>query len=294
MSKPVFIAGLPRSGSTLLCNLLAQHPEIKTGPSSPLCHIVNNMRRTWSDDQFLLAQLDHDFDGVYKRLEDSTKAFIDTWTKTDTEVSLDKNRGWLAMVETLRALYPDFKMVVTIRHLSQVFNSVEKQHRKTLLLDFPDHMEHHLIDGRANALFGDSGIIGGPLKSIDNLADIPDIMKHIFFCRFEDIVTHPQDSANQITKWLELDEFKYDVDNVKQVTHESDGFYRMKYLHKVNEKIVPPGSTPLSPRIAQEINKRFDWYHKRYYPKPEGEEVVDNEKTTSLEDQIAKEIEEAL
>jgi len=170
-NPPVFLAGLPRSGSTLLTNLLGQHPEITVGPSSPICHVLNNMRKTWSDDPFLLAQLEN-FDEVYKKLEDSTKAFLNTWCKADTAISIDKSRGWLAMSETLLSLYQeDFKIVVTLRDLEQIFGSVEKQHRKTLLLDFPDHMEHHIIDSRANALFQDGGVVGGPLRSLNNLME---------------------------------------------------------------------------------------------------------------------------
>ena len=59
----VGVTGLPRAGSTLLCQLLAQHPEIKCeGHSSPLCNTLLGIRRMISDDQFFLSQLDNSFD----------------------------------------------------------------------------------------------------------------------------------------------------------------------------------------------------------------------------------------
>jgi len=99
MKETIYFSGLPRSGSTLLCNLLAQHPDISSTPSSPLCSIIKNMKRTWSDDTFLLAQLDHDFDFVYEKLKKSIKSFMETWSDNGTKITIDKNRGWLQSVE---------------------------------------------------------------------------------------------------------------------------------------------------------------------------------------------------
>jgi len=63
MSRFVGVAGLPRAGSTLLCQLLAEHPRIYSdGHSSPLCSILLRLRHGISDDDFFLSQLDVDFD----------------------------------------------------------------------------------------------------------------------------------------------------------------------------------------------------------------------------------------
>ena len=40
------VTGLPRAGSTLLCQMLAMHPEIACeGASSPLCNLLLGLRR---------------------------------------------------------------------------------------------------------------------------------------------------------------------------------------------------------------------------------------------------------
>ncbi|WP_139174352.1 sulfotransferase [Janthinobacterium lividum] len=47
------VSGLPRAGSTLLCQLLAQHPDLHSEDnSSPLCNALLGMRHTISDDPF--------------------------------------------------------------------------------------------------------------------------------------------------------------------------------------------------------------------------------------------------
>ncbi|CAK0767018.1 hypothetical protein CCP4SC76_4660003 [Gammaproteobacteria bacterium] len=138
----LYISGLPRAGSTLLCQLLGLHPDMDSpGHSSPLWNALNKTRETLSDDPFWLAQLDVDFDRNYARLLHACQGFMTGWfAGTSKPWVVDKNRGWLMAIETLRLLDPDFRMVVCLRDPVQVFGSIEAQHQKTLLLSFPDHI----------------------------------------------------------------------------------------------------------------------------------------------------------
>ena len=277
MNDLVFLAGFPRSGSTVLANILAMHPKCYASPSSPLHSIITNMRHNWSDDSFLLSQLDHDAQGVQKRLKNSTRAFMDTWAhndkydkmkgESDLFVTIDKNRGWLFDLELLRELNPNFKIIVTLRRLENIYRSIEKHHRKTLMLEFPDHMSHNLVDARASALFSDQGLIGSIMKALQNVGDIPDIINHILFWRYEDFLESPQESINSVFDFINLKHVDIDFDNIDQSTYESDSYYRMKYPHKINSSLVRPKEeeAPVSPRILNEMYTRFSWYYEQYY-----------------------------
>jgi len=298
MKEIIYLSGLPRSGSTLLCNLLDKHPEISSTPSSPLCGMINNLRRIWSDDPFLLAQLDSDFDVVYSRMMRSLKAFMQEWSSdTNTPITIEKNRGWCTCVSLLNHLFPNFKMIICLRDLRDVFSSVEKRHKETLLLDFPDHMEHHLVDNRASALFDDNGIIGGPLKALYNLGDTPDIMRHMYFWKFEDFLEDPTKSMNAIFNWIGVSNQEIDFEkNIEQTTtQEADSYYRFKYMHKIKPKFEQPDNLEerkISPRIINSIMERFKWYYETYYPETSdtpAPKEIDNE----IEDEIAKSIEES-
>lgn len=88
------MTGLPRAGSTLLCQLLAMHPEIGCeGMSSPLCNLLLGIRRMASDDQFMLSQLDNAFDSGYAHLEDAMEGFMRGWLRSEKKVVIDKNRA---------------------------------------------------------------------------------------------------------------------------------------------------------------------------------------------------------
>lgn len=288
MNNIAFLSGLPRTGSTLLANILNNHPQIKSTPSSPLCNIIQNMKNAWSEDPFLLSQMDNNFDNIYNnKLKKATKSFIQSWLDTDKKLYIDKSRSWLFCSELLQHLYGNFKMIVTIRDLRDIYASVEYQHRKTLLLNFPDKTEQNLVDARASNLFSDQGVIGGPIKAIYNLGDIPNIMENIYIVRMEDITEDPQSNINSLCDWLEVDHLELNEDTIKQSTFESDSYYRFKYLHTIKQKTIEKPKSfidkQISPRITNEILNRFSWFYKQYYP-----EIADQIQSETSENNILK------
>ncbi|MEM6839223.1 MAG: sulfotransferase, partial [Cyanobacteria bacterium P01_C01_bin.120] len=99
----IYVTGLPRAGSTLLCQLLGHHPDIYcTGHSSPLSQALVGLRQHLSDNDFLRAQLDVEFEVVYQRLMNAFQGFMNGWfAETDKAWVVDKNRGWLNHIETV-------------------------------------------------------------------------------------------------------------------------------------------------------------------------------------------------
>ncbi|MGC1524218.1 MAG: sulfotransferase, partial [Steroidobacteraceae bacterium] len=167
--NPTFVAvtGLPRAGSTLLCQMLAEHPEIQCeGLSSPLCNVVLGVRRMISNDRFFLAQLDQSFESSYGHLATAMQGFLRGWNRDcSKKVVVDKNRAWLHAVELLLQIEPQAKLIVCVRELGQIYGSIEAQHQRTILVDFIDHLADFDRAGRADALFAKDQAIGAPLIS---------------------------------------------------------------------------------------------------------------------------------
>jgi len=270
MSRLVFLSGLPRSGSTLLANVLALHPQVTTTPTSPLYPIVESLRSAWSEEETFLAQLDADFDRCYERLARALCAFMESWSEADTAVSVDKHRGWLQAVETLRHLDPDFRMIVCLRDLRDIYASIESQHRRTLLLTFPGRLEQNLVDVRAQQLFSPGGQIGGPLRALFNLADVPEIRENLFFWRYEEFLDRPQDVLGQLVTWLGLDSASFDLEAIPQTTAEADSYYHFKFPHRVGSSLrrsPVADERAVSRRILESIVQRFGWYYRQFYRK---------------------------
>jgi sulfotransferase len=269
----VGVAGLPRSGSTLLCQLLAEHPEIQCeGHSSPLCNALLMTRRTISDDQFFLSQLDVQFDATYGHLKSAMQGFLHGWyADSNKPMVVDKNRAWLHCMEFLLQLDPQAKLLVPIRELGQVYGSIEAQHQKTILIDFIDHLADFDRFGRADQLFAKDKAIGAPLSSIQAVQDFPQGVKdRIFFVRFEDLMARPAETMAGVYQWLGVQPHKINPKRLTVRPHESDSHFRHKYLHRQQPHIAPPKVHDIPPRVQELIQKACGWYYEWFYPPKKG------------------------
>ncbi|WP_332878967.1 sulfotransferase family protein [Massilia sp. S19_KUP03_FR1] len=264
------VTGLPRAGSTLLCQLLAQHPDLHSeGNSSPLCNALLGMRRTISDDSFFLSQLDHSFDSSYGHLKTAMQGFLRGWYQDcGKHAVVDKNRGWLYAVELLLELAPEAKLIVCVRELGQVYGSVEAQHQRTILLDFVDHLADFDRLGRADMLFAKDRTIGAPLSSLQAVLDLPlEVQQKLYIVRFEDLMARPADCMNHLYAWLGLAPFRINPENLAVGIQESDSHYRMKYRHSQFSSISAPQQHAIPPRIQQQIESACGWFYDLYYPR---------------------------
>jgi sulfotransferase len=265
----VGVTGLPRAGSTLLCQLLAQHPEIDCeGHSSPLCNTLLAMRRIVSDDTFFLSQLDQSFERSYGHLTGGMRGLLRGWYHDcDRPVVVDKNRAWLHAVELLLHLEPEARLIVCLRELGQIYGSIEAQHQRTIALDFSDHLADYDRFGRADMLFAKDKTIGAPLISMHAVLDLPKaVQDRLYFLRFEDLMAKPAACMSHIYSWLGVAPFQIDPERLTSGNTESDSHYRMKYPHKHSPRIVSPARHEIPPRIQAQIEAVWTWYYQLYYP----------------------------
>jgi len=268
--KFVGVTGLPRAGSTLLCQLLAQHPDIHCeGHSSPLCNTLLGIRRMVSDDAFFLSQLDNAFDNSYAHLASAMQGFFRGWHHDcQKKLVVDKNRAWLHAIELLLHIEPEAKLIVCLRDLRQIYGSIEAQHQRTILVDFIDHLADYDRFGRADMLFSKDKAIGAPLISLHAVLDLPKhVQEHLYFLRFEDLMERPTACMSHLYAWLGMSPFQIDPDHLKIGVRESDSHYHMKYPHKQVERIVKPKQHEISPRIQAQIEAAYSWFFQLYYPK---------------------------
>ncbi|MEI8186543.1 MAG: sulfotransferase [Chlorobiaceae bacterium] len=266
----VGVAGLPRAGSTLLCQLLGEHPQIACeGHSSPLCNALLSIRRFISDDQFFLSQLDVQYDATYHHLRNAMQGFLHGWYGNYGKLLIvDKNRAWLHYIELLLHIEPEARLLIAIRDLTQIYASIEAQHQKTILVDFIDHLADYDRLSRAGQLFAQDKCIGAPLASIKAVEELPQAVKaHLYIVKYEDLVLYPVATMNAIYAWLKLSPHTIDPNKLTVRPHESDSHYRYKYLHCQHTSISPPKYHVVPPRIEQFIGKNFRWYNEAFYPK---------------------------
>src|SRR4051812_10062618 len=100
----IFNSSLPRSGSTLLQNILGQNPSFHVTPTSGLIELVVGIRDRWADQIEFRAQPQ---ELVLPRIVGAMRGLIEGFYKNELRegrIVVDKSRGWLAYIELLEQI----------------------------------------------------------------------------------------------------------------------------------------------------------------------------------------------
>lgn len=258
------IAGMPRSGSTLLCNLLNMNPNFHATATSPVIDVLQNMRSTFSHNVTFktndrLSQLDNMREGL--------KGFIDGFYY-DKEVVFDKCRGWsnnLPLIDEILG-HKETKIIWTYRNPVDVVSSVEKQHQRTILLENADEgagADFSTLGTRVDNFINDGGIVARPVWLLNDAYEMG-YADRILIVNYLDLTKNPQATLDRIHEFLGEEKRKYDEHDfadLKQTTIEFDGMYNFKFPHTIKEGRVKhvQHDINLPQHIIEKIDHRFSW-----------------------------------
>jgi len=257
------ITGLPRSGSTLLCNILNQNPKFWATSTSILSQLCGMLVNNWSNSIEVKSDLALDREATEQRLRLSLKGFCDIWHQRNDgrEVIFDKSRNWLQYLLMLREFYPNSKVLVMVRDPRNVFSSIEKQHRKTPLLNSVQNPNVKTIVNHADQLFSANGLIGNPICGVEDVIHRKIDVKWI---KYEQLVKSPNKVLKEIYQYLEEEPFQHDFDNIENTATDPDAYYNFKFPHKGEGKIRPTPSNEwrlyMPDELANQIIRQFPLY----------------------------------
>lgn len=232
-----FISGLPRSGSTLLANILAQHPDVHATPTSA-CHealfVLRNAWPEWVEHKAAphLAEK-HNFARV-------ANAVLHSYHDTNKPVVIDKGRGWLSLLELAEvALGRPARVLVPVRSIAQIAASFEKIHRKTAAYrrDQGDYFAAQTVEGRVNQLLAGNGVVGLAYNRLKD-AFARGLGNRLHLVEFESLTTDPRATMAGVVSFLGLSPFTFNFDHVEQATHENDEVHGMP-LHTIRPEVRP-------------------------------------------------------
>jgi len=260
------ITGLPRSGSTLLCNILNQNPRFHASSTSILPQLVGVLIKNWSDAPETRGALTRDESGTRGRLARSLKGLCEGWYHDQLEegkIIFDKARAWSYHLMALQRIFPESKVLVTVRDLREVFASVEKQHRKEPLLDLGGNAQEKTIWGRAEQMFRPDGLIGGPVEGV---MDMSRRQLDTLIIKYERLVEQPKAVMKSVYEYLGEDAHEHDFENVESTAEDLDSLYLNKYPHNGSGKVEPAALDSwqglFTPDLANQIMERFPSYNR--------------------------------
>lgn len=232
------LAGLPRSGSTLLANVLSQHPHIHVSGTSALSLAVEKVVDTLStapEVQSDLANVPGAYDGYLAAL----RGLCDGWYINRPEAHVvDKGRNWVQYRALLTQIYPGSALIVCVRDPRDVIASIERQHQNTALFNSP---VARTIHESADLLMRQDGMVGGPIRFCEDLLrrNLPGVV----YVRYESLAASPQTVVDRIYDTFGIPSYQHDFDDVQNVATDLDALYRGKYPHDGSGTVKPSSHT---------------------------------------------------
>ncbi len=239
MAKHVFrfASSLPRSGSTLLCNILAQNPRFHCSHTSGCLDVLFGVRNSWD------ALVEHKAHPLPVAKANVLKGILNSYYEDiDKPVVLDKSRGWVAYIEMLENILGEkAKIVVCVRQVADILSSIEKLHRATSKIKQPpgeaqNYFQFQSQEGRCEYWLRPDALVGLTLTRINDAIN-RGFGDRLHFVPYEKLTADPGITLDGIYKFLGEEPFKHDFDHVDQVTHEDDAIHGYINLHTIQNKV---------------------------------------------------------
>jgi len=266
MKKIFFNSSLPRSGSTLIQNLLAQNPDFYCTPTSGLADLVLNARGTYNNSQAMLAQNKDEMQSAFLNfIASGINGYFNGLTNKPFVV--DKSREWGVNYGLINMINPEPKIICMVRDIRSIYSSMEKNFRKN------PHRENHVQDvpnlvGTTLNKRVDIWAGGVPVGvAIDRLQDViqQGIAEKMLFVRYEDLMDNPENEMKRIYEYFGVAEYdKHDFENITQHTQENDmihGIYGDHTLRPKFERKPDDFMDVLGYDISMNLKNHYKWFY---------------------------------
>lgn len=266
--KYYFMAGLPRSGSTMLSAILNQNPKFYCGPSSPVVPTMLMLEQSLQKDELFLA---------YPKIEFGKKLIASVidhyYSDIDKPVIFEKNRSWVNRMEYITG-YFDIqtpKVLYPVRDVAEILTSFISMIRRNphIVNERLNFIDQSLVqsgipindENRCRAIAG-PGILGQSFDGL-KLALSQGYRENIHFIEYKDLVNSPRETMKKIYEFLNEPEYHHDFKNLVNIHQEDDArIYGFTDMHEVRKELkstaaIPEDILPLS--ILEACNEAEFW-----------------------------------
>lgn len=190
--SPVFVVGFPRSGTTLLEQMLDAHPGLQSMDENPffnrLAGILGNHNKAILDDLSVLRQ--YDADELRKRYNTMVAERIPRDWNTRL---VDKNPLNMLWLPIMHRLFPASKYILAVRHPCDVILSC--------------YMQSFRSSSLAAACSTLERLARAYVETMEQWLEAVDVFKpSVMVSRYEDLVDDVAGQATRIASFLELDD----------------------------------------------------------------------------------------
>jgi len=247
------MAGLPRSGSTMLSSILNQNPRFYSGPSSPVLGAMFAVEQN-----FMGNELYHGYpkpDQVREIIGSVPHHF---YSDVNKPVVFDKNRAWTARVPYIEGyIGQQAKILVPVRRVDEILTSIltmvhrnpfqEGQERVNFVDEQLIKTNTPINDyNRCMYLLNDGGIVYESLNAI-MMGFQQNVRDKMHFVDYNDLVDNPKKTMEDIYDFLGEDYYDHDFDSLSNIHREDDlNTYGLGDMHEVRSKVEKTSPSPSS------------------------------------------------
>lgn len=240
-----FMAGLPRSGSSLLSALLNQHPDIYSSPNSPVVGLMLALENQLANDEMYSANPKPE-----QAKETIASPMYHYHSDVKKPVIVDKNRSWMNRPQYIEEYFNvEAKILCPVRSIDEILASfLNIVHRNPTIsedgtMNFIDQsllrqgLKH--TDENRCMIIGDTemGILGQSYAAMKQIVD--NKQAHILhFIEYNDLVNNTQDTLDKIYEFLGVKPFINTLSDIKsnEVLNDSEA-YGFTDMHTVRSEI---------------------------------------------------------
>jgi len=261
MEKTIhFIAGLPRSGSTLITNVLKQNPKVHGEAVTSLASLFGSVNASWSS-----IEANQEYNNVEAKKGVMHSMLQGYYRNIDKPIIFDKDRGWIALIGQLEAvLERQVKIVVCVRNPAEILSSFERLRKENPL--FFSRPDSHLREGsniasRAYYYAGPEGPLGLAHRNLKDAITMG-YLDRLLFVDYNRFCSTPKAQTKRIYEFFELPSFEHDFENIKQTEHYNDLAVGLANLHKVKpslDKTTVNCVEYLGLELYEQYNREIFW-----------------------------------
>lgn len=268
MSKIFFQSSLPRAGSTLLQNILAQNPDVYSTPTSGVSDFLLTTKQMRTNNPAFMAQDDGTMKEAFRGF---CRGGIEGYFSriTDKPYIIDKSRSWMSNWDFVHFFYPNPKIICMVRDPRAIFASAEKAIRKNpdKSPNLPNENLRNITMEQRIDWYAQESFIGHALLSLKEMIYQKNDSK-VLFVKYENLTQNPQLEIGRIYQYLDIPLYPHDFDNVEQKTHENDVIHGIFGDHKIHPQIKyqqPDFEDVLTPNISNAIKNHYQWFYDYFY-----------------------------
>lgn len=224
-NKMVLLAGLPRTGSTLLQNLLAQNPDVYSEGNSGLCQIMWDAKISCEHnaaEQLVGVGKDTTFRDAFLKGIPSTY-----YPDVEGNIILDKCRNWVNEPNIAMArehISPDVRSIIMVRPLDEIVAS------------FARVAAGNNSDFSYEALLAQGGSLERALQATHCAAKVKD--PSFLFVSYDDVVNRTEETLARIYKHIGKEPYAHNVHKVEQTVFEDDERNHMIGMHDIRPELA--------------------------------------------------------